>query len=122
ADASGFALGPRSMVELRRFDERAIELVVDGTIDIDVAPRAPGQVFLVHAGDRTIEVRGTHFRVAHTGEATRVACRHGLVAVRDAHGEVEVGAARRLELPAGATAVAARVVPLSVDEIDALVQ
>lgn len=122
ADASAFALGPRSMLELRRFDERAIELVVDGTIDIDVAPRAPGQRFIVHAGDRTIEVRGTHFRVEHAAGTTTVACRHGLVAVRDAHGEIEVGAARRLEIGAGHAVGAERVRPLSVDEVDALAQ
>jgi len=122
ADASAFAIGPRSMLELRRFDERAIELVVDGTVDIDVAPRAPGQVFLVHAGERTIEVRGTHFRVEHAAGATKVACRHGLVAVRDAHGQVEVGAARRLEVPAGDPVSVERVRALSVDEVDALAQ
>src|SRR5262249_49965815 len=39
---SAFALGPMSTIRLRRFDARGIELVVDGTVDIAVAPRADG--------------------------------------------------------------------------------
>ncbi|MBA3397255.1 MAG: FecR domain-containing protein [Deltaproteobacteria bacterium] len=120
ADASAFALGPRSMIELRRFDADAIELVVEGTVDIEVAPRAPHQRFLVLAGDRTIEVRGTQFRVRQEAGNTTVACRHGLVAVRDAKGQVDVGAARRVELAAAHTVTIDRVRPLSVDEVNDL--
>ena len=40
-DGSALALGPRSTVELRRFDAEAVELVVRGTLDVEVAPRAP---------------------------------------------------------------------------------
>src|SRR5262249_59351666 len=64
-DKSAFALGPRSTIELRRFDVEIIELAVDGTVDIVVAPRAAGQRFLVDAGDQVVEVRGTQFRVTH---------------------------------------------------------
>lgn len=120
ADASAFALGPRSMLELRRFDADTIELVVDGTVDLEVAPRAQHQVFVVRAGDRVIEVRGTQFRVRHDEASTTVACRHGLVAVRDAKGQVEVGASSRLELVAGRDLTAQRVAPLSADEVDDL--
>ena len=83
-DASALSLGPRSSLELRRFDAQAIELAVEGTVDIVVAPRAAGQTFTVVAGDRTVEVRGTQFRVVHDRErgATNVECRHGLVQVR----------------------------------------
>lgn len=122
ADASGFALGPRSTLELRRFDAHAIELVLEGTIDIAVAPRPANQRFTVIAGDRTIEVRGTQFRVEHGAERTSVACRHGLVAVRDPRGQVEVASARRIEVAAGREVVAERVVALSVDEVEALAQ
>jgi hypothetical protein len=94
-DASALALGPRSSLQMRRFDAEAIELVVDGTVDVVVAPRAPGQRFLVISGDETIEVRGTQFRVSRDSLGVRIACRHGLVAVKDSGGEVQVGAAQQ---------------------------
>ena len=119
-DHSALSLSPRSTLELRRFDADAIELVVQGTVDIAVAPRAPHQRFVVIAGDRTIEVRGTQFRVSHEANATRVACRHGKVAVRDASGEVEVATARKLELAAQAKVDSVRVVALTADELDQL--
>jgi hypothetical protein len=97
--ASGLRLGPHSTLELRRFDARVVELVVRGRLDLQVGARAADQRFVVRAGDREIEVRGTQFRVEHTSDgATRVACRHGLVAVRDAHGQIEVAANRRVEV------------------------
>jgi hypothetical protein len=120
ADGGAFALAPGSRLHLRRFDADAIELVVEGTVDIEVSARAPHQRFLVIAGERTIEVRGTRFRVRHDARATAVACSHGRVAVRDRAGAVEVGAARRVELPAGGAVAGARVEPLSADELDAL--
>jgi len=121
-DASAFALAPRSMLELRRFDADGIELVVEGTVDIEVAPRASHQTFIVRAGERVVEVRGTQFRVQHDKTATTVACRHGLVAVRDRHGHVEVGAARRVELAADHAVAPERMRPLSVDEVNELAQ
>lgn len=120
-DASAFGLGPRSSLELRRFDAEAVELVVRGTIDVKVAPRTTGQRFLVIAGDRTIEVRGTQFRVRHEGNTTSVACRHGLVAVRDQHGQLEVGAARHVDIAADRQVAETHVVPLSIDEVSVLV-
>jgi ferric-dicitrate binding protein FerR (iron transport regulator) len=100
-DASALALGPRSSLQLRRFDAETIELVVDGTVDVVVAPRAPGQHFFVIAGDETVEVRGTQFRVARDAHGVRVACRHGLVAVRDGAGEVQIGAAHQAVIATG---------------------
>jgi hypothetical protein len=121
-DKSAFAVGPKSTIELRRFDARVIELVVDGTVDIAVAPRSDGQRFVVEAGDRTVEVRGTQFRVTHDGGATSVACRHGLVAVSDDAGRVEVGAARRIHVAKGSPVSSERVVLLSGDEVATLTQ
>ena len=120
-DASAFALGPHSTLDVRRFDAEAIELVVDGTIDIEVAPRAPGQRFVVLAGEHAIEVRGTQFRVSHDSTSTTVACRHGLVAVHD-NGQATalVGTARRVRLATGGTVDDSRVVALSVDELTSL--
>ena len=96
-DASALSLGPRSTLELRRFDAQQIELVVDGTVDVAVSARAQDQTFLVRAGDQTIEVRGTQFRVRHDGSGTHVACRHGLVAVRD-RASLDVGAGKRVDI------------------------
>ena len=113
---SGFALGPMSTLRLRRFDARTIELVVDGTLDVTVAPRAGGQRFLVDAGDQVVEVRGTQFRVVHDTAGTRVACHHGIVTVRDRTGEVELAAEQRLAVAAGRAVSAERPVALSADE------
>lgn len=120
-DASAFALGPHSTLDVRRFDAEAIELVVSGTIDVEVAPRAPGQRFIVLAGEHAIEVRGTQFRVSHEASATTVACRHGLVAVHDkAQRTALVGNARSVRVATGANVDETRVVPLSVDELTSL--
>ena len=122
-EASAFAIAPRSMLEVRRFDADAIELVVEGTVDIEVAPRAGNQTFIVRAGERIVEVRGTQFRVEHDKGRTSVACRHGLVDVRDTRGgRVEVGAARRVDLAADHSVSPERMRPLSIDEVNDLAQ
>jgi len=121
-DNSAFALGPRSTIELRRFDAQTIELAVDGTVDVAVAPRAGGQRFLVAAGDHVVEVRGTQFRVTHDGSSTSVACRHGLVAVSDDRGKVLVGAARRVHVASGSPVSSEHVVALSSDELTTLAE
>lgn len=121
-DKSAFSLGPRSTIELRRFDAQTIELAIDGTVDIAVAPRTGGQRFLVDAGAQVVEVRGTQFRVAHDKSSTSVACQHGLVAVSDATGKVEVGAARRLHVASGSPVSSESVVALSSDELATLAQ
>jgi hypothetical protein len=121
-DGSAFALGPRSTLELRRFDVETVELAIDGTIDVIVAPRAAGQRFLVDAGEQVVEVRGTQFRVIHDGSSTSVACRHGLVVVSDQAGKLELGAAHRLEIANGRPVTSERVVALSREELSALAQ
>jgi hypothetical protein len=125
-EASAFALGPRSTLELRSFDANTIALVVDGSVDLEVAPRANQQRFFVIAGDRTIEVRGTRFAVKHDAGGTLVSCQHGLVAVRDAAGqnrdhELEVGTARKAFVPAQRAVTEAHAVPLTADELARLV-
>ena len=120
-ERSAFALGAHSKLELRRFDAAQIELVVDGTVDVEVSPRAPGQRFLVIAGGDTIEVRGTQFRVVRDARGVRVACHHGVVAVRDASGEQQVGAARELELAGGRAVADSHVTQMSADELAQLV-
>jgi hypothetical protein len=123
ADKSAFALGVNSTVELRRFDAELIELAVDGTLDVTVAPRAAGQRFIVHAGAREIEVRGTQFRVIHdAGGVTTVACRHGLVTVSDRAGKVEVSDAHRVRVVGGEAVASEHVVALSSEELTGLAQ
>jgi ferric-dicitrate binding protein FerR (iron transport regulator) len=113
---SAFALGPMSTLRLRRFDARTIELAVDGTLDVAVAPRAGGQRFLVDAGDQLVEVRGTQFRVVHDAGGTRVACHRGVVTVRDRSGAVELVAEQRLAVAAGHPISAERPTAMSTDE------
>jgi FecR-like protein len=119
-EGSAFAIGTRSKLELRHFDAKLVELVVEGTVDITVAPRARDQRFLVIAGDRTVEVRGTQFRVRHDNAGTAVACHHGAVAVRDGQGQLEVTTARHVDVAAGHTVVTEKVAPMSADDVTAL--
>jgi ferric-dicitrate binding protein FerR (iron transport regulator) len=78
---SAFALAPHSRLRVTRLDAQAIELVVDGVIDVEVTRRTPEQHFVVVAGDDRISVRGTRFRVATAGAGAEVLCAHGQVAV-----------------------------------------
>ena len=96
--ASVVTLGERSSLALGRLDEGGVELVVDGQVDIEVARRTAGQRFTVLAGGRTIEVRGTAFRVVHRDGEVAVACEHGRVAVTSGDATVEVGAGQELAL------------------------
>lgn len=100
-EGTALTLGPRSTLRLERFDTEAIELSIDGVIDLEVAPRRPGQRFLVRAGAQTVEVRGTRFRVEHHADHTRVACHHGLVSVHDGAAEVAVAAGAVASLRTG---------------------
>ncbi|MEZ4359494.1 MAG: FecR family protein [Kofleriaceae bacterium] len=98
---TALTLGPRSSARLARLDSAAVELYVDGSLELEVAPRAAGQRFLVHAGAQTVEVRGTRFRVEHREDQTYVSCRHGLVAVREGARSVEVPAGRAVSVRTG---------------------
>ncbi len=95
---TAFALGPSSQLAIARLDGATIELHVEGEVTVEVARRAPGQRFVVVAGGREVEVRGTAFSVTHRDGALEVACSHGLVAVAEPARPdevVEVGAGRR---------------------------
>jgi hypothetical protein len=119
-EASAFALGPHSTLELRSFDAKTIELVVDGAVDLEVAPRAKDQRFFVVAGDSTVEVRGTRFAVKQDATGTLVSCQHGLVEVRRTGGEVAVGTARKAFVAAGHAIGEAHAVPLTAEELTTL--
>ncbi|HEY8144760.1 MAG TPA: FecR family protein [Kofleriaceae bacterium] len=96
---SGFALGPGSSVNLRRFDDAAVEIeVVDGSLDVEVSKRRPGQSFSVIAGRHKVSVRGTAFRVDHRNGELAVACAHGRVVVTDGASEVALDAGQQIHL------------------------
>jgi ferric-dicitrate binding protein FerR (iron transport regulator) len=121
-DASAFSLGPGSTLELRRFDAQAIELALTaGSVDIEVSARGPDQRFVVIAGDRTIVVRGTQFRVVHDdAKGTTVACKHGRVDVSDASGKVEVVTGHAVVIKGHDAVATTAVAALSADELAAM--
>ncbi|MCB9571993.1 MAG: FecR domain-containing protein [Kofleriaceae bacterium] len=121
---TAFALGPGSRLEVARLDRAAIELRVDGEVTVEVSHRGPGQRFLVVAGTRVVEVRGTAFSVRHQEGRLEVACSHGLVAVSDPRQPddvAEVAAGRHLELGDGDPLTAAAPAPLDADGLAALI-
>ena len=118
--ASTATLGPRSRLSVVRLDAAQIALAVDGRVDIELEHRAPGQRFLVIAGDRTVEVRGTAFQVDHAGGALSVACEHGRVAVSGGGATVEVGAGQGLTVADQAPLVPEAVRSLDEAELAAL--
>lgn len=100
-EGSALSLGPRSSLRVERLDTARIELSIDGVVDLEVAPRAPGQRFIVRAGAQTVEVHGTQFRVEHRADQTRVSCRHGLVTVSEGTRAREVGAGKMVAVHTG---------------------
>jgi ferric-dicitrate binding protein FerR (iron transport regulator) len=96
---SGFALAPASRVTLRRFDARAVELVVDvGSIEVELAPRGEGQTFAVVAGRHRVSVVGTAFQVSHRGGQVDVECARGRVLVSDGEQELALTAGEQLRV------------------------
>jgi hypothetical protein len=89
-------MGERSTLVLVRFVVDAVELALEGQVDIEVTRRSSGQRFAVLAGARTVEVRGTAFRVRHVDGETAVACEHGRVAISTGDDVVELGAGQGL--------------------------
>lgn len=100
-EGSALALGPRSSLRVERLDTARIELSIDGVVDLEVAPRAAGQRFVVRAGAQTVEVHGTQFRVEHRADQTKVSCRHGLVTVSEGARSQQVGAGKVVAVHTG---------------------
>jgi hypothetical protein len=122
-EASALSLGPRTILSVRRLDSEQIELYLQqGSLDVTVTKRSPDQRFLVSmVTGRTVEVRGTQFRVVEAGTTSRVECAHGKVALRDGSGEVEIAGARKVELGTQAQVANVRPTELSADELKVLV-
>ena len=125
---STLTVGPHSTLVLAAFDSGAVELVLGdrGRVDVEVSHRAADQRFIVRAGTRAVEVRGTAFRVARVGAAVEVACEHGRVAVSSsegaegADGAVELGAGQGLSVIDGEPVASPQVRPLTADELSEL--
>jgi ferric-dicitrate binding protein FerR (iron transport regulator) len=98
-ETSGFALAPGSAVSLRRFDDRAVELVVEeGAIEVELSHRRPDQTFAVVAGRHRVVVHGTAFQVARRAGRLAVECARGRVLVSDGAHQVPVAAGRELRV------------------------
>jgi hypothetical protein len=105
---SGVVLEPRTRVDIVSWEDRAIVLRVAGAAGFELAPRAAGQRFAVVAGERTVEVRGTVFRVAERAGDLDVAVHRGRVEVTEGSQRLAVDAGARLAMARGET-FAARV-------------
>lgn len=99
--SSGFLVGPESTVTLRSFDSRTVELVVVGSVSVNMTRRTGSQYFAVIAGNRRVEVRGTAFRVDFRGGRLGVACVRGHVIVTDTRDNVDVRAGQMLAVAKG---------------------
>jgi len=99
-DRSAVLVEPESAVEFVAFDADNVVLKVAGAVTVELEKRHEGQHFAVLAGDRSVEVRGTIFRVAHHEGDLDVAVTRGKVAVIDGHDELEVPAPMHLSLAA----------------------
>lgn len=97
-DKSAFHLSANSSLELRRFDSERIELVLVGSVDVDLTERPPGQEFVVIAGGNQVVVRGTAFRVAYQDQALDVSCTRGKVVVTNGVTMVPVPAGQALRV------------------------
>lgn len=97
-NASGFWVAPNSSVKLRSFDSRRVELVVNGSVSVNITKRSPGQYFAVVAGSRRVEVRGTAFQVDFRGGRLGVSCVRGHVVVTDGRGAVSVRAGQMVHV------------------------
>jgi len=88
-------LDARTALVMNHEDAHPTVLVEYGAAWFTVAPRLQRPAFLVHAGDATVRVVGTRFRVLRAGERIGVEVDHGLVDVTFRGGVVAVGAGQR---------------------------
>jgi hypothetical protein len=84
---SSLDVAAHSAVRIEGSDESGVNVSLDhGAIDCEVSPRHGRPPFLVHAGDVTVRVVGTHFHVDHEDGQTHVSVQHGAVEV-ESHGD-----------------------------------
>lgn len=83
---SSLDVASHSVARIEGNDEIGVNVSLDhGGIDCEVAPRHGRPPFMVHAGDVTVRVVGTHFHVDREDGATHVSVQHGAVEV-ESHG------------------------------------
>jgi transmembrane sensor len=106
-DGSQVSLTGGARLEVLRNDARSfVTALRRGGATFDVKPGGPRH-WIVEAGELSVEVVGTRFRVERQGEATRVSVHHGVVLVRGERvpgGSVRLTAGTSFELPAGSAA------------------
>jgi transmembrane sensor len=102
-DGSQVSLSGGARLEVLRNDARSfVTALRRGGVTFDVKPGGPRH-WIVEAGELSVEVVGTRFRVERQGEATRVSVDHGIVLVRGERvpgGSVRLTAGTSFELPA----------------------
>ncbi len=83
---SSLDVASHSVARIEGNDETGVNVSLDhGGIDCEVAPRHGRPPFIVHAGDVTVRVVGTHFHVDREDGVTHVSVQHGAVEV-ESHG------------------------------------
>lgn len=85
-------LDAESAVVMSRAAEETTAIVERGAAWFAIAPRGDRPPFVVVAGDTTVRVVGTRFRVARFAEITTVEVEHGLVDARFRGRRVSIGA------------------------------
>jgi len=90
---SSLDVAAHSVARIDGNDDVGVNVSLDrGAIDCEVTPRHGRPPFIVHAGDVTVRVVGTHFHVDHADGLTHVSVQHGAVEV-ESHGEKTLVAA-----------------------------
>lgn len=87
-------LGAHTAVVMSHESGHPIVLLDRGAAWFTVAPRMQRPEFVVRAGDATVRVVGTRFRVARSDEQIAVDVEHGLVDVQFRGGVVKLGASQ----------------------------
>jgi len=104
-DGSQVSLSAVTRLEVLRNDARSfVTALRRGGATFDVKPGGPRH-WIIEAGELSVEVVGTRFRVEHQREGTRVSVEHGIVLVRGERvpgGSVRLVAGTSFELPPAA--------------------
>jgi len=107
-DGSLVSLAALTRLEVLRNDARSfVTALRRGGATFDVKPGGPRH-WIIEAGELSVEVVGTRFRVERQGEMTRVSVEHGVVLVRGERvpaGSVRLTAGTSFELPVTAATI-----------------
>lgn len=112
---SHIVLDPDTALVMRHEAEQPTVLIERGGAWFTVAPRMSRPAFIVRAGDATVRVVGTRFRVARSDERIAVEVERGLVDVNFRGSVVAVGAGQRWSSDVGRILAARSAPPASAD-------